>query len=440
VFFLCSLVGVFAVFMRHRRGESALFTQIMVFWFLATLYASMKGVRFALFLSVPTMICFSVALVDVTKKMLTWAQEISQLRLRYALLFAAAFAAAYTVHAPAMVAYEAAQRQYPLMDDTWYTFLTKIKEKTEQNAILMSWWDFGDWYKTVADRRVTFDGQSQHTNQSHWMGRALMSEDMSVSRRLLTMMRRARYYMYDDLVTLAPDPYERYALLERYVRGDKRAAAKIEPQFIENAPGYVIVEHTMLPKMGAISFLGNWDVPKLYLSRHSDDQNAVLNVTKIFGVSSAAAELKKTELAFAEDEDTQKEVYSTRYIYSSQEYGKEDGGMLYFSNGFVCSKDASTARFYTREKGYGVPSFVCIFDGKSLQTRRFSPSKDEKISGGMIVSRRSDGTWWCTAVSHEVAAKSLFARLYFYGGFGVDFVESVIADEEHGMFMYRLKN
>ncbi len=45
-----------------------------------------------------------------------------------------------------------------MIDDAWYNVLTLIKERTPQEAILNSWWDFGDWFKVIGNRSPRIGG------------------------------------------------------------------------------------------------------------------------------------------------------------------------------------------------------------------------------------------------------------------------------------------
>ena len=37
------------------------------------------------------------------------------------------------------------------MNDAWYDTLSKIRNEAPQDIVITSWWDFGHWFKAVAD-------------------------------------------------------------------------------------------------------------------------------------------------------------------------------------------------------------------------------------------------------------------------------------------------
>ena len=82
----------------------------------------------------------------------------------------------------------AGENRMPQMNDAWYDTLTEISLGTDDDAIISSWWDFGHWFKEVADRRVTFDGATQNTPMAHWVGKALLTDDEEEFRGISRML------------------------------------------------------------------------------------------------------------------------------------------------------------------------------------------------------------------------------------------------------------
>jgi hypothetical protein len=76
----------------------------------------------------------------------------------------------------------------PSMTRGWWDSLMKIREQSAPDAIINSWWDFGHWFKYVADRRVTLDGATQNSPQAHWLGQILQTNDENRSVAILRML------------------------------------------------------------------------------------------------------------------------------------------------------------------------------------------------------------------------------------------------------------
>src|SRR5690606_12982097 len=82
----------------------------------------------------------------------------------------------------------AAQNDVPIINDAWYNALTQIRDNSEEDAIITSWWDFGHHFKAISERSVTFDGTTQNTPQGHWVGRFLMTGDEQEAIGILRML------------------------------------------------------------------------------------------------------------------------------------------------------------------------------------------------------------------------------------------------------------
>ena len=76
----------------------------------------------------------------------------------------------------------------PNFDDAWYDAMYKIRDNSSEDAIITSWWDFGHFFVAVGERRVTFDGGSQDTPRSHWVGKLLLESDEQKSHDMLRML------------------------------------------------------------------------------------------------------------------------------------------------------------------------------------------------------------------------------------------------------------
>ena len=155
-------------------------------FFVASLFTSTQGVRFILLIVPALAIALSVAvgrLYHVTKHFFeknNWNKQIGFI----------AIILAFTIILFPLV--EAGQNtgfsRLPGISDGWFDSLTEIKETTDPDTILTSWWDFGHWFKTLAERRVTFDGASQNTPMAHWVGKALLTDDENKSVGILKML------------------------------------------------------------------------------------------------------------------------------------------------------------------------------------------------------------------------------------------------------------
>jgi dolichyl-phosphooligosaccharide-protein glycotransferase len=106
-------------------------------------------------------------------------------RIAGALAFAALAAALW----PEISAGHAAiARVRPAMNDAWWDALEAIRDRTPEDAIVVTWWDWGHFTTFVAERRVLADGASQRTHVPHWIARALLASSEAETLGILRML------------------------------------------------------------------------------------------------------------------------------------------------------------------------------------------------------------------------------------------------------------
>lgn len=253
------------------------YATLLIIWFAGTIFGSTRGIRFVMLL-VPA---FSVAIglfvgifydlaVKLSKKHLKINEFISVpvlLVLVYVLLLAT----------PWQNALATAKGEVPSMNDAWWNGLKEIQKDSQDDAIITSWWDFGHWFRAVADRGVNFDGATQNTPQAHWVGRALLTEDENMSLGILRMLDCGRNEAYDTLIE-EKKPIEALHILDSIMPiQDKEKARDIlaendlEGDFAEKVlnythcqppEGYFITSEDMVGKAGVWGHFGAWDFDK----------------------------------------------------------------------------------------------------------------------------------------------------------------------------------
>ena len=160
---------------------------LVAVWFVATLYTTTKGVRFTLLMVIPFSLGFTFFIIWLYETIIAnreWYKGIKQIYIKslYILLVV------LLLINPLNNAVRGAEQEIPSMNDAWYNSLTFIKQNTTKDAIITSWWDFGHWFKAIAERRVTFDGASQNTPQAHWVGHILQTSDEEEAIGILRML------------------------------------------------------------------------------------------------------------------------------------------------------------------------------------------------------------------------------------------------------------
>ncbi|MFT4261003.1 MAG: STT3 domain-containing protein [Candidatus Woesearchaeota archaeon] len=181
----------------RKYDVDLLFAVFVSVLFIATIFTATQGVRFVL-LIVPALalalaISFARA-IEFIKNMFDkrdWSMDIG---------YVAIIIIALVLFMPiATAGHNTGYQRTPGISDAWYDSLAEIKETTPQDTILTSWWDFGHWFKALADRRVTFDGATQSTPMAHWVGKALITNDYEESVGILRMLACGSRTGFDEL-------------------------------------------------------------------------------------------------------------------------------------------------------------------------------------------------------------------------------------------------
>lgn len=246
---------------------------LLILWFVSTIYASVKGVRYML-LAVPAFaIALGVALgigyyylYSLITKGLKINKNISKVLviMLLSLLLLGPYKSVRVI----------AKNEIPLINDDWYNSLQKINLEAKPNAIINSWWDYGHWFKMIGDRAVTFDGTSQNSPNAHWIGSVLLTEDEKYAVGILRMVDCGQDNAFEELNKVIKDEAKSISILEEIVRLDKDEAKSIllkeglneeeannvlKYTYCEPPEDYFITSYDMIGKSGVWAHFGSWD-------------------------------------------------------------------------------------------------------------------------------------------------------------------------------------
>jgi len=186
-------------YLKYRRGEkiNIMYSIVLILWIITTTWAVTRGVRFTLMLLPAFAIAFGVA-ISLFPPLLQKLFRIVNLEGKWhdlityvAVVFIGLLSIGLLPYADSGMwssSKSLAYNSIPSMNDAWWNSLEKIKFNSSRDAIITSWWDFGHWFKYIADRRVTFDGTSQNTPQAHWVGKILATDNEREAVGILRML------------------------------------------------------------------------------------------------------------------------------------------------------------------------------------------------------------------------------------------------------------
>ncbi|MDD5565879.1 MAG: STT3 domain-containing protein [Candidatus Omnitrophica bacterium] len=436
--FLFSLISMLALFLLTRIRKSSYFEKefilIMVIWFFSMFIACFKGIRFIMFLIIPLGISFGW--------FLQYAIEYFEDKLRRAIVLLLCFVFVFSI---VDRAFTTSRHLYPLINDNWYNLLIAIKEKTPARAVLNSWWDFGDWFKAIADRPVIFDGQSQNTPQAYWMAKILLENDEERAIAMLRMLNASGNRSFDLIDAHLHNPLASIILLEKVLfnpRGAQAELLRVMPEKeaakvlglvfgVPQEPAYFIVDPTMPDKIYAISFMGNWDFVKSYVVQKYGQKGSkrIAGDLIAMGVDRDKAQQYYQEVTIVPRHYLDDWISRRVRFYGSLVRGEVKDGIVLFENSAVFNPAKKTAYLFYNN-GYKVPRSLFLFENGALQEHEFDNSE---LGFSVLIIKKDEG-YFAIGLDRQLG-KSLFVRLYFLQGQGLKHFKPFLAQNDAGGYI-----
>ncbi|MFA5101130.1 MAG: hypothetical protein WC547_09635, partial [Candidatus Omnitrophota bacterium] len=314
---------------------------------------------------------------------------------------------------------------------SWYMLLTNIKQNTPADAVLNSWWDFGDWFKAVAGRRVIFDGQSQNTPQGYWMAKVFLSKSEEEAFAILRMLNNGGNLAFEEIDKQLNDQSLSLLLLEKVLGARPEAArealSKSLPEHIvervmrllygDPPAAYIIVDYSLIGKMYPISYLGNWDAVRLYVVKNMNAKTKEQVISRLveMGVGQPDAESMYSDARLLAPSDYNKWISHHARFYTGSIPGTRKGDNVFFDNGLVYNiKDRSMLAYSGYEGKYRVPKSIFYLEGDRLEEYMYPDSNVE-----FSVLLLQDGDNFKAVQLDRELGQSLFNKLYFLKGKGL---------------------
>ncbi|MFT7616117.1 MAG: asparagine N-glycosylation enzyme membrane subunit Stt3, partial [Candidatus Woesearchaeota archaeon] len=182
------------------------------------------------------------------------------------------------------------EQVYPNFDDTWVASMNKIADNSTPDAIITSWWDFGHFFIAASGRGATFDGASQTSPQSHWVGKLLLENNENVSLDILRMSNCGGDQAFDRLLEVTEDTtggvvvnqilYDTFGVEDKQTvlieagLTQEQADYVLEKLACSNPPqNYVIASGDMIGKAPVWSHWGSWSFEKKYVLSNFKEQS-----------------------------------------------------------------------------------------------------------------------------------------------------------------------
>ncbi len=289
LFFIAILGIILTVVKKEKKKRDWKYAIFLTVWFVGSIYGSTKGLRFVLLL-VPA---FSIAIGAFIGIIYEYARKVIPKQLdinKWLVNIIFILLAIGLLVAPAKAGWNQATNEIPSMNDAWWNSLTNIKESSEENAIITSWWDFGHWFKYVADRQVTFDGASQNLPQAHWVGKLLLTSDETESLSILRMIDCGGNNAFNELNSELKNDLESVRIIKQIIVLEKDEAKNllkekgitedtinkiINQSHCEPPEAFLITSEDMVGKAGVWGHFGSWNFEKASMVRLLKNKNEI---------------------------------------------------------------------------------------------------------------------------------------------------------------------
>jgi len=448
LFFILGICGFVIIALKRDKNNhlDLKYSILLILWFLATIYASLKGVRFVLLIAPAFAIGFGTALgtiynyiTRISEKHLSIKKFITApiLIILFGLLFIS----------PVKQGYALAKNDIPMINDAWYESLTAIKDNSSSNAVINSWWDFGHHFKYIADRAVTFDGASQGEPQAHWIGLALMTDNENLSIGILRMLDCKANTAFNELNKIKNDTSVSVNILYKVIVEDKENAKKIleannlnseqadnilQYTHCEPPEDFFITSQDMIGKSGVWAHFGSWDFNRADLwtnLRKLPKDKAIAEMLKPeagYNYTREEAEKLYYEMQTIPDEAAANTWIAPwpSYMSNIEPCGilPNNNGTMVCNNGVVINLTTNDVMLSTRE-GMKHPKVIVYNERDKIGVRYYNTSDTIDI-GVSIIGNSTSG--YQSILSAPVIATSVFNKLFFFDGKGMQHFDKFI--------------
>jgi len=428
-----------------KKSKDYKYRQFIIFyfalWIIVMLYVSTKASRFSLLLILPSSISFGLFLewaIDSLNNIIARLIKIRKINIKGIL-----FVILCLVFLPIFFSRAfALRRAVPLMDKSWWNVLNKIKTQTPKDSIINSWWDFGHWFKAIAERRVIFDGATQNTPMAYWMGRVFLTDNEAEAIGILRMLNSGSNKAFEELEKLGIDKYKCLDILNEIIMLSNKDANTALAKFVSKQEdrekilsythhpqaAYFIVEPSLIYKIHPISFLGNWDFKKadIYQKfRQFKKEGFIEYLIKEYKYNKADALRLYDSLVFINTKDALTWISSAYRFFNESRFFRKEGNLLLFDNDFIV--DLSNHNVYfsdIRDGNWKVPKSLFYLEGDVLKEIDF---KTNDLDFSVLLVEEKDN--YKIVVLDSKLAKSMLTRLYYLRGLKLQYFKPFISEE-----------
>ncbi len=429
--------GLIALLVQKNKDELDVKDSILLaIFFLGTVYAGTKGVRFVILLIPAFSIAFGVSVGMIHRLLTRWvSKELHVEKIIAGTLFMMVFMLLFfvpqNIYGAAQVT---AQQDIPIINDAWYYSLKAIQQDSKPDAIITSWWDFGHHFKLIADRPVTFDGTTQDLPQAHWVGKFFMTDNEGQAVGILRMLNCGGNKAFDEIYSINNDTIASvnilYELFEKDRNGarltllkynltSEQAESVLKYTHCNPPESYVIASEDMIGKSGVWAHFGSWNFERADIWQNvrgkSLQEGKEYLKTKL-GYTDEKAESMYYEVnAISGDSEANSWIAPWPSYAGNAEGCGRTGELVQCANGLIVNLTTNESYFATAQGKLKPASFVYM-TAKGTTEKSNSENVIPQHLSAMVMPV---GDSHISVLSSPELANSMFTRLFYMRGHGL---------------------
>ncbi|MDD5069616.1 MAG: STT3 domain-containing protein [Candidatus Omnitrophica bacterium] len=425
---IISLYGFLLCFLKKTTLNDKKNETIIGLYFLLTLILAKNVERFSLFLLVPYSITFAIGLNHILVTLVS-------LTTRYKKTVSLTTnSLAYLILIPSLIyANTSALHQSVIFNQVWLNTLTKIKEKTQKNSIVNTWWCPGHFIKAIAERKVTFDGATLNTPQAYWMANFFLSEKEEQALGLIRMLNSSGNESAEYLLKKKIPIDKTVQLLKKITALSENNAKKVLSAHLSNKESneliklthsnrdksYCLIYKEMTDNMIGFYYAKNW------------------NFSKVLDLNNKPQELTKKSLARGTKENI-KLMWALSdgptFIGSEAHQLSQNGCIITFSNSVIFNECLIEARINDLEKRLsGIPKSIFYLKNGELVEKKL---QNATVNLSVLFMKNPQGKY-SSILAPDSILKSILIRLYYLDAAGLKNFKKII-DENNPLLNTRI--
>ncbi len=449
------IIGLLKVVLMKEKEIDIKYSLFLVVWFLGTTYAFTKGLRFSILMVPAFAIAFGIIVGVIYNSVSGWLSKEMNIN-KYISKTVIAIVLCLLLISPIRGADATGRNELPLMNDAWRDVLVNIKESST-DAIITSWWDFGHWFFTVGEQRVTFDGASQG-RLIYWVGKSLVTDNEDVAMGILRMLNCGQNYAADTLEKyLNGDSARTVEILNRAILKDRKGAERIlMNEGLNNEKTQEILKYThcgnlldqyfiasedMIGKSGVWAHFGTWDFDRadMWQSVNGVDEDEGKQILrKEFNLSEEEADVIYYEI---------QNNAADRWVSGWPNYMSGISGCSVKDDKATCivGVEGGTMPLEIDLKNYDAsvsgqqgihPVSIVYMDKGKVKEKKFDGSS---LGVSVILIKDGENSYSIVMTAPELA-NSMFTKLYYFKGEGLEHFKTLISRRHiNGGMIYAYK-